>query len=332
MMMKLTLMKRFFDTVDEEWRSPIADKIAVMWLRGEKTVRVVRASANFVASVDHAEQKYFLRFNHSSERTAEFMEAELRYIQHLTGQGIRANRPVRSLSGRYVESVSTEMGVFHAVLFEAAKGVQRELADLDLDGFERWGRALGEVHEASVGYRDLAIPAWTDRTATVRRILPETEEVILRELEAVEKRLRALQVDDSNYGIIHYDFELDNLLWEDEVVSVIDFDDCASYWFVADFACALQDLFDEHAGGFDMTEERFAAFLRGYRSVRMMPDEEVALIPLFVRLDHVYVYSRLYRSTLEGPTPGEPQWTTELRNKLRKVNETYLRDIIDNPL
>ena len=81
-----------------------------------------------------------------------------------------------------------------------------------------------------------------------------------------------------------------------------------------------------------MTEERFTAFLRGYRSVRMMPDDEVSLIPLFVRLDHIYVYSRLYRSTLEGPMPGEPQWTTDLRNKLRKVNEAYLRDIVDNPL
>lgn len=332
MMMKLTLMKRFFDTVNEEWRSPIADEIAAMWFMGEKTVRVLRASANFVARVDHAEQKYFLRFNHSSERTVEFIEAELNYIQHLTSQGMRANRPVRSLSGRYVESVSTEMGVFHAVLFEAAEGVQRELSDLDLDGFERWGRALGEVHEASIGYRDLAIPAWTDEAATVRRILPETEEVILRELEAVEERLKTLHVNDGNYGIIHYDFELDNLLWEDGVVSVIDFDDCVRHWFVMDFACALQDLLDEHSGGFDMTEERFAAFLRGYRSVRMIPDEEVALIPLFVRLNHIYVYARLHRSILEGPMPGEPQWMTDLRDKLRKVNEAFLRDFAENPL
>ena len=178
----------------------------------------------------------------------------------------------------------------------------------------------------------MAIPAWIDKAATVRWILPETEEVILRELEAVEKRLKTLQVNDRNYGIVHNDFELDNLLWEDEVVSVIDFDDCARYWFVMDFACALQDLFDEHSGGFDMTEERFAAFLRGYRSVRMMSDEEIALIPLFVRLDNIYVYVRLYRSTLEGPKPGEPQWTTDLRDKLRKGNEACLRDIVDNPL
>ena len=332
MMMKLTLMKRFFDTVDKEWRSPILDETAAMWLRGEKMARVLRASANFVAIVNHDEQKYFLRFNHSSERTTDFIEAELNYIKHLTSQGIRANRPVPSLSGRYVESVSTEMGVFHAVLFEAAEGVHRELADLDLDGFERWGRALGEVHEASVGYRDSAIPAWTDEAATVRRVLPETEEVILRELEAVEKRLKTLQVSDRNYGIIHYDFELDTLLWDGEAVSVIDFDDCVRYWFVMDFACALQDLFDEHSGGFDVTEERFAAFLRGYRSVRMMPDEEIALIPLFIRLDHIYVYARLHRSILEGPMPGELQWTTDLRDKLRKVNESYLKEIVDNPL
>ena len=332
MMMKLTLMKRFFDTVDEEWRSPIADEIAEKWLGMEKTVRVVRASANFVARVDHDEKKYFLRFNHSNERTAEFIEAELRFIRYLACRGIRANEPVSSRSGRYVESVPTEMGVFHAVLFEAAEGVQRELADLDLDGFERWGRALGEVHEASVRYRDPAIPSWTDEVDTVRRILPETEEVILKELEAVEERLKALQVNDGNYGIVHYDFELDNLLWEDEVISVIDFDDFVRHWFVMDFACALQDLFDEHSGGFDVTEERFAAFLRGYRSVRMMPDEEIALIPLFVRLDHIYVYARLYRSILNGSMSGEPKWTTDLRDKLRKVNEAYLRDIADNPI
>ena len=330
-MMKLTLMKKFFDTVDKEWRSPILDEIAAMWLRGEKTVRVLRASANFVAVVSHAEQKYFLRFNHSSERTTEFIEAELRYIRHLVSQGISANRPVPALSGRYVESVSTEMGVFHAVLFETAEGVHREIADLDLDGFERWGKALGELHEASVGYNDSAIPSWADNADTVRRILPETERVILGELEAVEERLKALRVSEGNYGVIHYDFELDNLLWEGEAVSIIDFDDFARYWFVADFACALQDLFEEHSGGFDVAEERFTAFLRGYRSVRMMPDEEIALIPLFVRMNHVYVYARLYRSILEGPMPGEPQWTTDLRDKLRKVNEAYLRDIADNP-
>jgi hypothetical protein len=73
------------------------------------------------------------------------------------------------------------------VLFEAAEGVHRELAELDLDGFERWGRALGEVHKASVGYRDLAIPAWADKAATVRWILPETEEVILRDLERLRR-------------------------------------------------------------------------------------------------------------------------------------------------
>ena len=81
-MMKLSLMKRFFDTVNEDRQSPIADEMAARWLDRNATVRCVRASANFVFHVQTTEQQYFLRFNHSSERQVEFVMAELDYIHH----------------------------------------------------------------------------------------------------------------------------------------------------------------------------------------------------------------------------------------------------------
>jgi len=47
-------MKRFFDTVDSEWRSPIAAQIASAWVGPESDVRILRASANFVCVVQAA--------------------------------------------------------------------------------------------------------------------------------------------------------------------------------------------------------------------------------------------------------------------------------------
>jgi len=46
-----------------------------------------------------------------------------------------------------------------------------------------------------------------------------------------------------NFGLIHFDFELDNLCWEDALIQMLDFDDCAYHWYAADITYALRDLF-----------------------------------------------------------------------------------------
>ena len=121
-MMKLGLMKRFYDTVDEERKSPVVDKITARWFNGDIEASVLRASANFVIAIKAEDRKYFLRFNHSSERTTSFIAAELDYIMHLREKGINANTPVKSLAGNYIESVETEIGLIHGVVFEGLPG------------------------------------------------------------------------------------------------------------------------------------------------------------------------------------------------------------------
>jgi len=130
-------MKRFFDTVDDDLWSPIADLLASPWFKGAHKIRVLRASANFVCRVEADGSLFYLRFNHSSERDPVKINAEIKYVQHLIEKGVKANIPVQSLSGNYVESIPTELGVFHTVLFEAVPGEHLESSDLDLQGFHR---------------------------------------------------------------------------------------------------------------------------------------------------------------------------------------------------
>ena len=109
-MMKLSLMKRFFDTVDGEWHSPLIDQIAAPWVNGSADVRMLRASANFVCVFRTPAGRFFLRFNHDSERSAEFISGELDAVQHIIAGGVRAARPLPSRVGRLVESVETAIG------------------------------------------------------------------------------------------------------------------------------------------------------------------------------------------------------------------------------
>ena len=52
-MIRLTLMKAWFDTVDAEWRSPIAERIAAPWFAADVKVlvRCGPTSSNIVCRV-----------------------------------------------------------------------------------------------------------------------------------------------------------------------------------------------------------------------------------------------------------------------------------------
>ena len=333
-MMRLGLMKAFFDTVDTNWRSPLADQIGARWLGPEARIRLWRASANFVCMVDPPAPRYYLRFNHESERGPGEIAAELTFIEHLARQGIRTARPQPSRAGRLVESVVTEQGVFHGVLFEALPGAELAFEKLDLAGFERWGRALGELHRAAQGCPMEILkdrPGWQERLALARREIPAAESLAWRELDTVERALRRLPQDADTYGMIHYDFEQDNLIWDGSAPGVLDFDDCGPYWYAADVAYALRDLFADSSARIDLQDARLRAFVSGYRTARPLAEEALGDLPLFLRLHNLAAFARISRSIAGEPLAEEPTWLSGLRGKLAGILEGYREDFAQHP-
>jgi len=58
---------------------------------------------------------------------------------------------------------------------------------------------------------------------------------------------------------------MDNLLWRDDEIGIVDFDDCAYYPFAADIALALRDLWEDKVALIDFEDERLQTFVAGYR-------------------------------------------------------------------
>ena len=132
-MMKLSTMKALCRTVDAHGQSAVVDEILRRWQTvdekvGRERAKMWRASANFVFTFQNSGQNYILRFNHAAEREPAALQAEVDYLNYLLGQGLRVSRPVRSCAGRFVESVETPLGQYHAVAFEALPGKQFEEA------------------------------------------------------------------------------------------------------------------------------------------------------------------------------------------------------------
>ncbi|MFX3634245.1 MAG: hypothetical protein ACE3L7_17065 [Candidatus Pristimantibacillus sp.] len=93
--------------MNTDWRSPLADHILERWGYDIGTVFYWRASANFVFLFKRDGKNYYLRFNASSERKKEAIEAEIELLLYLDKHSITTAQPVASKSGQYVETIQT---------------------------------------------------------------------------------------------------------------------------------------------------------------------------------------------------------------------------------
>lgn len=329
-MMTLRLMQAVVATVNEQGESPVVDQILQRW-EHDGPAKFWRASANFVFFFKNGGRDFVLRFNHADERSVDGTGAEVAFVNGLADKGIPVAKPIRSLSGEYVESVDTALGTFHAVAFEALHGEQFEAEDLSSGQLTHWGRAFEALHNASAHLSASGSapdrPTWHNHLAMVTEILPPDEMSALRMVDTLREQLGQLPVTAENFGLIHYDFEQDNLIWSGEssgaTAGIVDLDDSACYWYVADIALALGDVLGDRASAVDLQNPSFLHFIEGYRSARPLPDEELARIPLFMRLGNLVAFARLHRALTPVNPRGELPWMAGLRHKLAAKMQVY---------
>jgi Ser/Thr protein kinase RdoA (MazF antagonist) len=317
-MMKLSTMLRVASTVDDEWRSPLAEKILEAWGYDAGSVYALRYSANFIFVFKRGGNPYFLRFNDVTERDLRTLEAEMEILEYLSGKGLLVAEPVRSLNNKKIERVAAEQGTFYGVVFKALPGKQYEPEELEDEQFRDWGSALGQLHEA---FKGMAVsvsaerPSWRDQLHIVIDRLPDDETAAKKVHDYLLKWAEQLPVTKETFGLIHYDFELDNQRWDDNSIGMLDFDDCARYWYVADIAYALREL--ESLDG----NRKFNRFVEGYMSKTEVDISLLKELTNFQILHDLITFAKLLRSVDVSESENLQEWMMGLRAKLvQKIN------------
>ena len=184
-----------------------------------------------------------------------------------------------------METVETDLGTFHAVVFAQLQGAQIAFEELSTAQFEIWGATLGKLHALMhllSNPRLSARDTWRDHLTQPEISMPgKIEPRVQAEFDHLTSFLATLPVTETNYGLIHGDFELDHLFWQDETLAMLDFDDCSYYWYVADIAFALRELFES---GVDLSHPSFRAFIRGYSEHYCLDEEFISHLPTWMRL------------------------------------------------
>ncbi|WBW96676.1 phosphotransferase enzyme family protein [Oceanirhabdus sp. W0125-5] len=282
----------------------------------ENATTFVRASSNTIYIVKHEGERFFLRYAPVEEKEFEQVKSEIEFVQYLRTQGYEAVEVVPSKTNKTVELIKTEYGTYVASMFKGAKGDSLEDAKLNEKIMYEHGKNLARLHNLSKKCDKKNRPSYLDIFERIKKYLKSIQdELALKELELLKEFFLTLQIDDSNFGLIHYDFELDNIIYNDENdnMTVIDFDDSMYHWFVMDIVQALESISEEVDS--EDKESFQQAFLEGYRSEKEIDEEIFKHYDVFKRFGNLYGYMRTVRSC-EETVENEPEWMPGLRERL----------------
>ena len=328
-MMDVQLMRHIVDDVERGVLPGVAQAAAERWSgqEGVDTLVYVRSSANHLFRFQHEGRPCFLRLAHAAERRPSTIAAELDFVQHVAGTGLAVARPVASANGLLIEEVSSERQRYYAVVFEGLRSSQLELDDLDAARYRAWGQALALVHRASQTFPPHPVRStWHDQIRAALRTLPPEETAVTQVLTSGLQWLDSLALKEQEYGLIHGDFELDNLIWDGQRVQALDFDDATYAWYAVDIAVALQDVW--LAGDMDdassaQRTQRITWLMEGYAALRSLPDGLPESIPRLRTLLLAVKVARLlraYATTTEDD--AYPTWLAQMRTRHQRWLET----------
>lgn len=252
-----------------------------------------------------------LRFSGLEDRAFGDYLAETEYVHCLAQNGASVADVLPALNGDLVERICIDGTDYAVSMFQRAKGDQiadhgyqyREGVPVE----EYWyntGRVLGKMHAISRGY----IPSekrfdFFDKynEAYFDELIPDDLTCgflgdapvgiqVKKKAHILLDKLRTLPSGTAEYGMIHFDYSDGNynIDYADGTITVFDFDNCRTGWYLFDLANLWTHGVGWIAWNGNIEERRkfmdryFGEVLRGYRSECDISDEMLSFLPLMI--------------------------------------------------
>ncbi|PEY29700.1 protein kinase [Bacillus anthracis] len=244
---------------------------------------------------------YFIRI--TNYKTYEEQLEEVTYTNFLYHNGLSVPPIIPSLQGNFVEKLTLDKEIF-AVLYKAAPGIHLPKYEWDSKIFKKLGKQIGKLHRISKSFEKTKpvkhINDWYENEEyNFLKYIPQ-EETTIREISSdVLTSIKELEKSTSNYGLIHGDLWLENILVENNSnLTMIDFQDCEKHFYVFDLAVPIYSAIEySFAGNGNIINYEHSitkALFEGYQEENELPKEMIDKFPLFIKLKEIFEYSLMH--------------------------------------
>jgi len=276
----------------------LANEALGLWeLPTGSKARLINVSENETFLVEAPDGfKSILRIHREDYHTETAIACEHAWSRSLNEEGgVKTPDILPGRNGSTIQSAtSAALGQKrYLVMFEFVEGSEPDQQDDLTGGFEELGEIAAKTHLHSIDWerpepferlvwdldtvfgKEATWGNWRDGP----NIGPQTREVLEQVEATVNERLTRYGRGTDRFGLIHADMRLANLLITKGETRLIDFDDCGLGWLMYDFAAGVSFMEDD-----PRIPELKQAWVRGYRSVRPLSEEDEAEIPTFVMM------------------------------------------------
>jgi Ser/Thr protein kinase RdoA (MazF antagonist) len=248
--------------------------------------------------------KQILRVCRPNYHMKQQIESEVKWVK-ATGENTPINvpKPIAALNGEYIQTVKLDGQdvEYHCVMFSFLEGKMPEIDNEDqlIEVFEVIGEMAAQLHEDVFRnwnqFKEFKRPIWNYENILGEKpiwgrwqdgiaITPERLKLFTRVADVIKLRLERFGQNPERFGLIHADLRHANLLVNGDEVNVIDFDDSGFGWYLADVASSLTLI--EHRSSVPVLIE---SWLKGYRKVRSLSEEEENEIPTFIMMRRLQI-------------------------------------------
>ena len=327
--MNVDLMKKVVDDFDDG-KDVVGTKLIKRWMHDEGSLKLWRASSNFIYVFRENDERKILRVTPDAERSIDLLLAEMDFTDHLRKKGILIPKPIPSYDQNKIETLITDFGTFHGVVFNFIEGdCIDDHNEFDETRFVEWGRILARIHEAALSFKPRSNrkrKTWEDDIEMAIGWLPQEEKELREKLQSIKEWIKSIPQDEF-YGLLHYDVEPDNIIWTEKSYYIIDFDDAAYYPFVADLSFALEEIRKEEP---DVEGEMLYKFIKGYTSVKSLPKDWEYQLEQFYTLMDIYKYARVIHAYENTEPKTDREWTQKMRERHKERMKETKKKLFDS--
>jgi Ser/Thr protein kinase RdoA (MazF antagonist) len=265
-------------------------------LPSDSTLRLLNLSENATYAVEHAGSgtRSILRVHRKNYHRAHEIESELDWLAALQRDSdITVPVVLPAQDGRRLVTVDHDGTPRHVVHFEMVAGVEPDEQHLTVEDFHTLGAITATLHDHAKAWS--RPPGWGrfswdwehslgdhprwGRWQDATGVGESETQSIGRAAQLLRKRLAEYGSGPEQFGLVHADLRVTNLLVDGPTITVIDFDDCGLGWYFYDFGAAVSFLEDDPA-----LPDWQDSWLAGYRSRSPISAEDEDMLASFVLL------------------------------------------------
>lgn len=245
---------------------------------------------------------YFARI--TNYKTYDEQLEEVTYTNFLYEEGLAVSPTISSLNGRAVEKLTLNNKEVLTVLYKAAPGIHLPRNQWNAGVLKELGRQIGRLHRYSRRFEEMHpvkyINDWHENEEyAFLKYIPKEESAIRAIAQDVLVTIKAFPKNHSNYGLLHGDLWLENILVDsNSKLTMVDFQDCEKNFYIFDLAVPIYSAMEySFIGGDNMVDygrEITTAILDGYQEEQDLPADMLEKLPLFIKLKEAFEYSLMH--------------------------------------